>query len=160
MARKELQVHGDVESHHGVGPKASTHVPLLSFFTGGGFLDVGLHQAGFHISWTNEVNTQFADMYEAAMLGLRTAWNDSSLLTKVSNRSSIAHIKPNEVLATAFGARRPNLFGVVGGRISRPPDSRAATECRRSERARQRPVRSPLTRCPGSLPSQSMWQWR
>ena len=38
-------------------------VPLLSFFTGGGFLDMGFEQAGFEIVWTNEVDPSFAEMY-------------------------------------------------------------------------------------------------
>jgi DNA (cytosine-5)-methyltransferase 1 len=90
-------------------------IPVISFFTGGGFLDVGLHQAGFRVSWTNEHNSQFADMYEAAMLGLRKAWNDSSIPTKVSDRSSITRIQPTEVMTAAFRKGRPDLFGVVGG---------------------------------------------
>ena len=44
--------------------------PLLSFFTGGGFLDLGFEQAGFKVVWTNENNAAFAEMYAHAM----TAW--------------------------------------------------------------------------------------
>lgn len=42
-------------------------IPLISFFTGGGFLDLGLEKAGFAVVWTNEIDNAFADMYEAAM---------------------------------------------------------------------------------------------
>ncbi len=90
-------------------------VPLISFFTGGGFLDIGLHQAGFQVLWTNEPNPQFADMYEAAMLALREAWDDSSNPSKVDSRSSITRVTAAEIMATTFGNGRPPLFGVVGG---------------------------------------------
>jgi DNA (cytosine-5)-methyltransferase 1 len=46
-------------------------VPILSFFTGGGFLDLGFEEAGFQVVWTNEVNDHFSDMYEHAMSALR-----------------------------------------------------------------------------------------
>jgi len=32
-------------------------IPILSFFTGGGFLDIGFEQAGFEIIWINEANS-------------------------------------------------------------------------------------------------------
>ncbi len=114
MKQRELSM---VRRPHtfGTGIKAPMRIPLISFFTGGGFLDVGLHQAGFQVVWTNEHNAQFADMYEAAMLGLRTAWNDSSIQTKVSSRDSITRIEPTKILAAAFLKGRPSLFGVVGG---------------------------------------------
>ena len=42
-------------------------VPLLSFFTGGGFLDKGFEQAGFDIVWTNEIDPAFAEMHKHGM---------------------------------------------------------------------------------------------
>jgi len=30
-------------------------IKIISFFTGGGFLDMGFEEAGFEISWTNEI---------------------------------------------------------------------------------------------------------
>jgi len=35
-------------------------IPVLSFFTGGGFLDIGFEQAGFEVAWTNEIDGVFA----------------------------------------------------------------------------------------------------
>ena len=43
------------------------NIPVLSFFTGGGLLDLGLEQAGFEAGWTNEFNLTFADLYEHGM---------------------------------------------------------------------------------------------
>lgn len=90
-------------------------IPVISFFTGGGFLDIGLHQAGFQIVWTNEHNNTFADFYEAAMTGLRRKWADESLLDKVSSRESISRLRHRQIMAAAFPQGRPELFGVVGG---------------------------------------------
>ena len=39
-------------------------IPILSFFTGGGFLDLGFKQAAFSVCWTNENNPAFVSGYE------------------------------------------------------------------------------------------------
>ena len=39
-------------------------IPVLSFFTGGGFMDMGFIQAGFNVVWTNEIEPAFAKFYE------------------------------------------------------------------------------------------------
>lgn len=41
-------------------------VPIILFFTGGVFLDLGMEQAGSSVFWTNECNDAFADMYASA----------------------------------------------------------------------------------------------
>jgi DNA (cytosine-5)-methyltransferase 1 len=84
-------------------------IPLLSFFTGGGFLDLGFEKAGFEIVWTNEFNPDFADMYEYAMSKL------SSRRALISSRKSITSLSAKEVLAAAFPKGCPTVFGVIGG---------------------------------------------
>ena len=39
-------------------------IPILSFYSGGGFLDMGFEQAGFETVWTNEVDPAFAKLHE------------------------------------------------------------------------------------------------
>jgi len=90
-------------------------VPVISFFTGGGFLDIGLHRAGFRAVWTNENNSAFADMYESAMAGLRAATEDDTLPVTVSSRKSIEELSAKVVMREALPKGRPELFGVVGG---------------------------------------------
>jgi len=90
-------------------------VPVISFFTGGGFLDIGLHRAGFRAVWTNENNSAFADMYEFAMAGLRSATKDRSLPMTVSSRKNMHELTAKGVMREAFPKGRPDLFGVVGG---------------------------------------------
>src|SRR5262249_121398 len=41
--------------------------PLISFFTGGGFLDLGMTRAGFPIIWSLEVQKAFCDAHDHGM---------------------------------------------------------------------------------------------
>lgn len=90
-------------------------VPVLSFFTGGGFLDIGFEQAGFNIVWTNEINPAFAEMQRNGV----SAWRKSSGCTRgytaISNRKSIKGLSPEEIMGEAFGESRPAMFGIIGG---------------------------------------------
>ena len=90
-------------------------VPILSFFTGGGFLDIGFEQAGFEIAWTNEVDPAFAEMYKHAM----SAWRKSVGCTlgdaAITNRKSITDLRPGEVVEEGFGGSKPTIFGIIGG---------------------------------------------
>ena len=63
-------------------------IPLLSFFTGGGFLDIGFEQAGFDIVWTNEIDPAFAEMHKHGM----SAWRKSVGGTRVR----CCNIQPQE----------------------------------------------------------------
>ena len=90
-------------------------IPLLSFFTGGGLLDIGFEESGFYIAWTNEANSEFADMYEYAVTALRRAKGISPAIAKVSNKNSIEDLTAGGVLKEAFGKARPPIFGLIGG---------------------------------------------
>ena len=90
-------------------------IPLLSFFTGGGFLDIGFSAAGFPVIWTNENDHAIADLYEAGMTSYRTSrWMLPHRL-KITNRRNIKDLKARDVLRQAFGEERPLLFGIIGG---------------------------------------------
>ena len=90
-------------------------LPLISFFTGGGFLDLGLQKAGFSIAWTNEINMAFADMYEAATAEWLRHVTGKCISVKVSSRASITDLKPGRIKCDAFPRALPSVFGVVGG---------------------------------------------
>lgn len=90
-------------------------IPIVSFFTGGGFLDLGFELAGFTVVWTNEANPVFADMYEFAMTGWRKSRKRKPFAAKVSSRQSIADLKAAPILREAFPNSIPRLFGVIGG---------------------------------------------
>jgi DNA (cytosine-5)-methyltransferase 1 len=90
----------------------SRGIPLLSFFSGAGFLDIGFMRAGFNIVWRNEYNPSFVGGFEYGMskLGLP----DSEC--KVQNQKSIIDIGPAQVAKEAFlNTPRPKLFGFIGG---------------------------------------------
>lgn len=91
--------------------------PILSFFTGGGFFDLGFKQAGFTLCWTNENNPAFIAGYERGM----SSWLSSlgkkkrSVTATISNTSSVCDLSAKKVLSEAFSGPRPSTFGVIGG---------------------------------------------
>jgi DNA (cytosine-5)-methyltransferase 1 len=90
--------------------------PILSFFTGGGFLDLGFKQAGFTILWTNENCPAFAEGYSHGMSAWLSARNKKQAAKAIiSNTSSICNLTAKTVLKEAFGSPQPDLFGVIGG---------------------------------------------
>ena len=90
-------------------------IPVLSFFTGGGFLDIGFEEVGFDIVWTNELNPVFANMYESAMTAWRHSKNQHLPEAKVSSRENIENLNAEDIIHDAFGLVIPPLFGVIGG---------------------------------------------
>lgn len=89
--------------------------PLLSFFTGGGFLDLGFEQAGFKVVWTNENNAAFAEMYAHAMTAWRKAEGKRPFRARISNKKSITALSAAGVRREAFGTTMPEIFGLIGG---------------------------------------------
>lgn len=55
------------------------NIPILSYFSGGGFLDLGFEQEGFEIIWSNEISVEISKIYNSGM---------SSTLEKEMNISS------------------------------------------------------------------------
>jgi DNA (cytosine-5)-methyltransferase 1 len=98
-----------------VGSNVSIGIPVLSFFTGGGFLDLGFEKAGFNVVWTNEINPVFADMYEHGVTAVRRRSNPAAHIASISARVDISLLTKRQILSGAFGSSRPKLFGVIGG---------------------------------------------
>lgn len=89
------------------------NIPLLSFFTGGGFLDMGFEQEGFQVVWMNEHNTAFLSLHKKAY----SSWRRRKKLPQCGtyiDESSIADLKHTKILADAFRRKRPRVFGVIG----------------------------------------------
>lgn len=90
--------------------------PVLSFFTGGGFFDLGFKQAGFAICWTNENCPAFAEGYGHGMSAWLSSLNKRQIAnTTISNTNSICDLSAKQVLNEAFDSPRPSVFGVIGG---------------------------------------------
>lgn len=91
------------------------NIPLLSFFTGGGFLDMGFEEAGFKIIWTNENNSIFANLYHYGMSNWRSSINITPQNVFINNTKSIKKVFEKEILKQAFNDKKPDFFGVIGG---------------------------------------------
>ena len=90
----------------------SSGIPLLSFFTGAGFLDIGFMQAGFDIIWSNEYYPWFVRGYEYGMSCL----NINGSNHRIYNTSSIVTVGPNQIAKEAFhNTPLPETFGIIGG---------------------------------------------
>ncbi len=90
-------------------------IPLLSFFTGGGFFDLGFKQAGFSVCWTNENCPAFISGYEYGMSTWLSSLGKRAKVAEIANTESICDLTPRAVLREAFAGPRPALFGVIGG---------------------------------------------
>jgi len=95
--------------------KDANTIPVISFFTGGGFLDMGFEKAGFNIVWTNEFNTSYADFYSFGMTAWRKANSSSKAEAKITSTKSINQIYGPDIIKEAFKGEKPPLFGSIGG---------------------------------------------
>ncbi len=89
-------------------------IPVLSFYSGGGFLDMGFEMAGFEIVWTNEVEEAFVKLHSAGI----TSWRKSKgngIKAEIFNKKSIVEVSSEEIVAEAFPKGVPKHFGIIGG---------------------------------------------
>jgi len=89
-------------------------IPILSFFSGGGFLDMGFEQAGFEIIWTNEFDKTFAQLHAAGISSWRKS-RGNGIKAEIFNTKSITDIKTEEIITEAFPTGKPDFFGIIGG---------------------------------------------
>lgn len=89
-------------------------IPILSFYSGGGFLDMGFEQAGFEMVWTNEVDPVFAKLHSAGITSWRKS-NGNGLKAEIFNTKSITEISSDQILLEAFPEGKPEHFGMIGG---------------------------------------------
>ena len=90
-------------------------IPVLSFFTGGGFLDLGFETAGYRIAWTNEINPVFAKAYSHGMTSTHRAQDKNAPEKTISSIAPIQDLRASEILQAAFPREIPSLFGIIGG---------------------------------------------
>lgn len=86
-------------------------VPLLSFFTGAGFLDLGFILEGFAPIWHNEIAREAITAFEYGMAGIPAAAGQH-----IEESRSIAEVTALEIAAAAFSnTPNPEVFGAIGG---------------------------------------------
>ncbi len=95
--------------------KVFDRIPIISFFTGGGFLDLGFVQAGFKIAWNNDINDKFIKMYEQAITNLCKIYKNYQLPQTISDTRSITTINRTLAIKEIFPKKVSSLFGVIGG---------------------------------------------
>ncbi len=87
-------------------------IPVLSFFSGAGFLDAGFLKTGsFAIPWHNECHKPFVAAYEHGIA--RLGYNTGS--EKIQSPGKIENLKAELIIKQAFGGKKPPVFGVIGG---------------------------------------------
>ncbi len=89
-------------------------IPILSFYSGGGFLDMGFEMAGFEIVWTNEIDEVFIKLHAAGITSWRKS-NDNGIKAEIFNTKSITKITSEEIVREAFVKGIPADFGIIGG---------------------------------------------
>ena len=92
----------------------NNRIPVLSFFTGAGFLDMGFEKAGFEIIWTNENNPAFIKLFEKGY----SSWRKSEGFikpAKITETRSIELLNPNQISKEVFGNKYPKIWGIIGG---------------------------------------------
>lgn len=95
--------------------KKTSFIPVLSFFTGCGFFDIGFEKAGFYPVWTNEVNPVFAQFYSYGMKHWRRSVSRKSTGICISRICSIERLFAPQILREAFPEGKPGFFGIIGG---------------------------------------------
>lgn len=92
--------------------KSNQKYPLLSFFSGAGFLDIGfLRQKEFEIVWHNECHGPFADAYEYGVGAL--GYNSTN--NRIQSRARMENLKHADIVHQAFRGEKPQTFGIIGG---------------------------------------------
>ncbi|WP_297333842.1 DNA cytosine methyltransferase [Flavobacterium sp.] len=94
--------------------RAENKIPILSFFSGGGFMDMGFEQAGFEVVWTNEFDETFAKLHAAGITSWRKS-KGSGLKAEIFNTKSITEVSSNDIITEAFPHGKPKHFGMIGG---------------------------------------------
>ena len=79
-------------------------IPIVSFFSGGGFLDMGFEMAGFKTIFSNEIDNDFAQFYKEGM----SSWSGEK--REVSAISDI-----DEASTKDIEGRLKGRFGIIGG---------------------------------------------
>lgn len=97
-------------------PQALEMPPLISFFTGAGFLDLGLMEAGFRVIWSLELDERFSFAHDFGMQSYFIAQRLQGKPPQINCCDDIQKKGPSAITREAFGARSRGVnFGIIGG---------------------------------------------
>lgn len=88
-------------------------IPIISFFSGGGFMDMGFINAGFDVVFANEYDKVFAQLHDEGMYSW--AKGHKKKFCAISSTESLSNLSPDYILKSAFPKGAPKLWGVIGG---------------------------------------------
>ncbi len=88
-------------------------IPIISLFSGGGFMDMGFMRAGFDIVFANEYDKVFADLHNEGMSSWARGHKKRSC--PITCTESLTDLAPEYILKTAFPNGVPRMWGIVGG---------------------------------------------
>lgn len=88
-------------------------IPIISFFSGGGFMDMGFIKAGFEVVFTNEFDKVFAQLHDEGIYSWSKSHRKKSCL--ISSTESLCDLTPDYILKSAFPKGAPELWGIIGG---------------------------------------------
>lgn len=88
-------------------------IPVISLFSGGGFMDMGFINAGFDIVFANEYDKTFAKLHDEGL----ASWTKGheKKYCPISSTKSLADMNPEDILHQAFPCGTPALWGIIGG---------------------------------------------
>ena len=111
----KLPLQGETQEKERSCPAGSLqNIPLLSFFSGAGFLDIGFMQVGFDIIWRNEYNPSFIKGFEYAMALMPSLSHNGN--GKVHNTLSVTNLDAKRIAREAFhNLPMLEMFGMIGG---------------------------------------------
>ncbi len=84
--------------------KERNNIPILSFFSGGGFLDMGFEMAGFQIAFSTELDKDFAKFYKEGMSNWSGEKKEVSAITDI-----------NKIESDDLRQIVESPFGIIGG---------------------------------------------
>ena len=86
-------------------------IPIISFFSGGGFMDMGFINAGFDVVYANEYDKLFAKLHDEGI----SSWSKGHKFCPITSTESLASLNPEDILNTAFPNGVPQVWGIIGG---------------------------------------------
>ena len=88
-------------------------IPIISLFSGGGFMDMGFINAGFDVVFANEYDKVFAGLHDEGITSWAKGHKKKSCL--ITSTNSLSDLSPDYILSKAFPKGVPDLWGIVGG---------------------------------------------